>query len=65
MCKFFIANDETNAYGGLYFWNNVDDMLAYVDGKPGHLLDGAVYVKQEIIDANYLVRPQFVSYKTV
>ena len=40
-------------------------MLAYVDGKPGHLLDGAVHVKQEIIDANYLVRPQFVSYKTV
>lgn len=65
VCKFFIANDETNAYGGLYFWNNVDDMLAYVDGKPGHLLDGAVHVKQEIIDANYLVRPQFVSYKTV
>ena len=65
ICKVVVRNDETNTYGGFYFWDSETAMHDYVDGKDESLLhfgEDKINVKEWLSTREDLMNQSFETY---
>jgi hypothetical protein len=60
--KIWLANEQTNTYGGIYTWDDIDAMRAYQDGKIFQALQASAHmVDVTVRDFSVLAGPTKVT----